>query len=76
MVQLGRSKCQRRVIFKLVGACFDVGEGFFKLMVVGVVGFGIGLLLAVQGEAGGELAAGARWWEVEGRRGRWWICWR
>lgn len=70
------SKCQRRVIFELVGVGFGVGEGFFKLVAVGVVGFGICFLLTMEGEAGGQLAAGARWWEVEGRWGWWWVCWR
>lgn len=45
-------------------------------MAVGVAGFGIGFLLTVEGEAGGQLAAGARRWEVEGWRGWWWVCWR
>lgn len=53
MMQQGRSKCQRRVIFEFVGVGFGVGEGLFELVAVGVVGFGIGLLLAVEGEAGG-----------------------
>lgn len=53
MVQQGRSKGQRRVIFELVGVGFGVGEGPFELMAVDVVGFGIRFLLAVEGEAGG-----------------------
>lgn len=52
-MQQGWSECQRRVVFELVGVGFGVREGFFELVVVRVVGFGIGFLLAVEGEAGG-----------------------
>lgn len=53
VMQQGWSKCQRRVILELVGVGFGVREGLFELVVVRVVGFGIGLLLAVESEAGG-----------------------
>lgn len=59
MMQQRRSECQRSVVFELVGVGFGVGEGFFELVVVRVVGVRVGFLLAVEGETGGQLAAGA-----------------
>lgn len=53
MMQQGRAKRQRSVVFKFVGVSIGVGEGFFELVDIGVVGFGIGLLLAMEGEASG-----------------------
>lgn len=53
MMQQRRSECQRSVVFELVGVGFGVGEGFFELVVVRVLGFRVGFLLAVEGETGG-----------------------
>lgn len=52
--QQGRAERQGGVVFfELVGVSFGVGEGLLEIVVVGVRGFRVGFLLAVEGEAGG-----------------------
>ena len=58
-MQQGGPERQRGVVFELVGIGFGVREGSFELVAVGIVGFRLGFLLAVEGEAGRELAASA-----------------
>ena len=54
MMQQGRAEGQGSIVFEFIGVGFGVGEGFFEFVRVGgVVGFRVGFLLAVEGEAGG-----------------------